>query len=670
MIMPLKYPLLLLTGAFAPLAVYLPAEAETRPPVLIAQTTYPTTEIPCPEGVPPGEIEGETITCGILTVPENYDEPDGRQIDITYAVLHSHSLSPAPDPVIDLRGGPGGTIVGEFMEVRAQLYDSLRRTRDVVLFDQRGTKYSNELLCGPTQFVLLGPLETVLGEEDIEAIGRGFERFQPMFPEVPVDKVNYYAVMGICAEVLEAHGVDLSQYNSPNNAQDTVNLAIALGYDDINLYGISYGTYLAQQIMRDHPDRLRSVVLDSTVTAHVNKYEISLRASDVVLFNLIDECTADVDCAAAYPDLRERTIALVNSLAENPIPLASPVPHPAPGNPTPIDRIDPDAFIGLLALLNKQAPQVAPYVPLLVHELEQGITTTFAGLASGDLLAPEAATSLPDPVAEFQLQAEDLRVQAEELLRAEAALAQTQRPASQWVQRVRDQIATLPEAEQFVETANFYGIGYQSGKPRNRETLLAYVNETFEGDLAQALTADVNALSEVEVRHVYEIVSAFWGNVIPLEAKVATGMFRSFDCREGVAFSDRAATEAVVAELAMPALAADEYVSAIDSYNICQVWPVEPAPAREHTLLESDIPTLVLQGRYDTQTNSEEGRRATEGLSNGRYVEFSSAGHMVFQFSDCAKDIGVAFINNPGGELNTSCTEALVPEFVLPPSDE
>jgi pimeloyl-ACP methyl ester carboxylesterase len=668
--MPLKYPLLLLTGAFAPLAVYLPAEAETRPPVLIAQTTYPTTEIPCPEGVPPGEIEGETITCGILTVPENYDEPDGRQIEITYAVLHSHSLSPAPDPVIDLRGGPGGTIVGEFMEVRAQLYDSLRRTRDVVLFDQRGTKYSNELLCGPTQFVLLGPLETVLGEEDLEAIGRGFERFQPMFPEVPVDKVNYYASMAFCAEVLEAHGVDLSQYSSPNNAQDTVNLAIALGYDDINLYGISYGTYLAQQIMRDHPDRLRSVVLDSTVTAHVNKYEISLRASDVVLFNLIDECTADADCAAAYPDLKERTIALVNSLAENPIPLASPVPHPAPGNPTPIDRIDPDAFIGLLALLNKQAPQVAPYMPLLVHELEQGITTTFAGLASGDLLAPEEATSLPDPVAEFQLQAEDLRVQAEELLRAEAALAQTQRPASQWVQRVRDQIATLPEAEQFVETANFYGIGYQSGKPRNRETLLAYVNETFEGDLAQALTADVNALSEVEVRHVYEIVSAFWGNVIPLEAKVATGMFRSFDCREGVAFSDRAATEAVVAELAMPALAANEYVSAIDAYNICQVWPVEPAPAREHTLLESDIPTLVLQGRYDTQTNSEEGRRATEGLSHGRYVEFSSAGHMVFQFSDCAKDIGVAFINNPDSELNTSCTADLFPEFVLPPSDE
>jgi pimeloyl-ACP methyl ester carboxylesterase len=469
---------------------------------------------------------------------------------------------------------------------------------------------------------------------------------------------------------LPCHGVDLSQYNSPNNAQDTVNLATALGYDDINLYGISYGTYLAQQIMRDHPDRLRSVVLDSTVTAHVNKYEVSPRTSDVVLFNLIEDCAADADCAAAYPDLKERTIALANTLTDTPIPLDSPVPHPAPGNPTPIDRIDPGAFIGLITLLNKKAPQVAPYVPLLVHELELGITTTFAGLASGDLLAPEAASPLPDPVAEFQLQAEDLRVQAEELLRAEAALAQTQRPASQWVQQVQGQIATLPEAEQFVETANFYGIGYQSGKPRNRETLLAYVDETFEGGVAQSLTADVNALSEVEVRHVYEIVSAFWANVNPLEAVVATGMFRSVDCREAVAFSDGAVTEAVVAELAMPPLAADNYQSAIDAYNICQVWPVEPAPASEHALLESDIPTLVLQGRYDTQTNSEMGRRATEGLSNGRYVEFSSAGHMVFQFSDCAKDVGVAFVMNPEGELNTSCTADLFPEFVLPPSDE
>jgi hypothetical protein len=95
---PIALPLLALAAA---LAAQFPAQAQT--------SRYPLTVIPCPTILPPNEIEGKTITCGILTVPENYAEPNGRQIDLTYAVLHSRSLSPAPDPIMDLRGGPGGS---------------------------------------------------------------------------------------------------------------------------------------------------------------------------------------------------------------------------------------------------------------------------------------------------------------------------------------------------------------------------------------------------------------------------------------------------------------------------------------------------------------------------------------------------------------------------------
>jgi len=632
-----------------------------------AKSPYPITQIPCPEGVPPGEVEGKTINCGLLTVPENYAKPKGRQINLTYAVLHSHSLSPAPDPIVGLRGGPGGTIIAtKYMEIQANRFDLLRRTRDVILFDQRGTKYSDQLGCVPTQLVLAETLPAVLGEERADAILLDLlKRFQPMFPEVSQDRLGRYAFQAVCAKVLEAHGVDLSQYNSPNSAQDTVNLAAALGYGKINLYGTSYGTYLAQQVMRDYPDRIRSVVLDSTVPVQVNKYD-SPGSSEVVLFNLIEDCQADANCAAAYPNLKPRTIALVKTLAKKPIPVTSPVPSTAG---VMIDKVDTDAFAGLITLLNQKAPQVAPYLPLIVHELEQGITTTFVGVVSGKLLEPaKSVTPLPETPEDFRLRAEDLRVKAEKLLRAEAALAQTQRPASQWVQRVRNQIATLPKTEQLRETANLYGIGYQTGKPRDRATLLTYIAETFQGKVAQSLTAEVKAMSDVEVRHVYEVVSALINDVQPAEAIVSLGMFRSVDCREAVPFSDRAVTEAVVAKLTMPPLAAVDYESAIDAYNICQVWPVEPAPASEHTVLKSDIPTLVLQGRYDTQTNTEFGRRATEGLSNSHYVEFSSAGHIVIHFSDCAKDVGVAFVNNPERTPDTSCTANLFPKFVLPPT--
>jgi pimeloyl-ACP methyl ester carboxylesterase len=658
-----------LTGALAPLAVWLPAEAETRPPALIAQAaTYPTTEIPCPEALPPGEIEGETITCGILTVPENYDEPEGRQIELTYAVLHSQSLAPAPDPIMDLRGGPGGSVLTAGpMEVRANVYESLRRTRDVILLDQRGTKYSNQLGCASTRFVLTQALEGILSQEAFDEVVFGLiDRFQPTFPEASQRDVFSYAYEAVCAELLAAHGVDLNQYNTPNNAQDVVNLTTTLGYDEINLYGISYGTYLAQQIMRDHPDRVRSTVLDSTLPQHVRKYDFVPRDSEVTFLNLIEDCQADAACAAAYPDLKQRAIALLNTLSATPVPLDNPVTHPNPANPAMIDSVTADAFAGVVELLNSKPRSLPQYLPLMVHELEQGMTTTFVGVASGDLLAPEEPTFIPGTPEAILVEAEDLQVAAEELLRAEAAIAQTQRPASLWVERVRSQIVTLPEAGQLREMGNLFGIGYQTGRPRDRNTLLAYVDETFDGEVAQSLAADVNALSEVEVRHVYEVVSALMESITPVDKLLTVGMYRNLECRETVAFSDRAATEAVINDLEMPQLAVGKINNIISLYNICEIWPVEPAPASEYTLLNSDIPTLILQGRYDTQTNAEMGRRASEGLSNSRYVEVSSSGHGVIFHSDCAKDIGVAFVNNPEGEVNMSCTADLLPEFVLP----
>ena len=63
--------------------------------------------------------------------------------------------------------------------------------------------------------------------------------------------------------------------------------------------------------------------------------------------------------------------------------------------------------------------------------------------------------------------------------------------------------------------------------------------------------------------------------------------------------------------------------------------------------MNSTIPTLVLQGRYDVQTNSEMGIQVMEGLRNGTFVELSSTGHGAIVASQCAKDIGVAFVNNP-----------------------
>jgi len=605
------------------------------------------TQIPCPTVVPPNEVEGETITCGILTVPENYADPDGRQIDISYAVLHSRSLSPAPDPIVDLRGGPGGSLLAvDVLEGRAQLYEPQRQTRDIIMLDQRGTQFSNRLGCAPT-LMLLSSVVFDPSSPNAGLLDPLLEQMRSRFPNADANALTGYAMQALCARVLENHGNDLSNYNTPNNAQDVVNLTVALGYDQVNLYGISYGTYLAQRIMIDHPERVRSVVLDSTVPMQVNKSALNVRAEEVSFLNLVADCEADAACAAAYPNLTERTQALLDKLDEAPISLAEPITPQ--GESTPIDRVTPAEFADLIDAMNYRPGQIAPYLPLIVHELEQGQTTTFVGVVTGTLGTSEPAPPPLEPSPEFyRLQASDLEVQAEDILRARAAAAETSRPASQWVQQVQAVADTLPEAEKALLLANLYGVGYLD-TPRNRETLLTFVAEEFEGDTANRLTAALNAMSDIEVRHVYDVVSALTDSVMPFDQLITYGMYRSIDCREQVPDLEQA--QANYNTMLMPQLGVRPLALAQDIYQVCSFWPVERAPASERVPTSSSIPTLVLQGRYDTQTQSESAVQVMEGLHNGTFVEFSSAGHSVIGFSQCAKDIGVA-LSHPRYELH------------------
>src|SRR3954454_11704141 len=86
------------------------------------------------------------IACGTLDVPENWSHPEGRRIQIAYLILKSTSAQPMPDPVVFLAGGPGSSPL-TLAEVRAPFFAGLRQERDVIFFDQRGTRLSSPLRC-------------------------------------------------------------------------------------------------------------------------------------------------------------------------------------------------------------------------------------------------------------------------------------------------------------------------------------------------------------------------------------------------------------------------------------------------------------------------------------------------------------------------------------------
>ena len=65
----------------------------------------------CPRPLPANEIEGVSLICGRVKVPEDRSKAGGRTVSLAFAVLKATSRYPEADPVIYLQGGPGGSAV-------------------------------------------------------------------------------------------------------------------------------------------------------------------------------------------------------------------------------------------------------------------------------------------------------------------------------------------------------------------------------------------------------------------------------------------------------------------------------------------------------------------------------------------------------------------------------
>src|SRR5215213_4068184 len=289
-----------------------------------------------------------------------------------------------PDPVVHLGGGPGyGQLSAA--ESWAGVFAALRQERDIVLFDQRGTRLSSPLRCEAYSLDLA--IDPPLMEAESAPVAT------PTPPAYPAElsdpdallqtaRERYGPIAEACVEQIMETGVDLSQYNSIASANDTVALVKALGYDDYNLYGVSYGTRLALEVMRNHPESgLRSVVLDSTYPPEIKTYEQLSISTHEVAIQLFADCERDRECNAAYPDLKMRFIAVLARLRTEPV---------VSDDGT---RISDRELINVMHSLTARVETV-PYVPLMITELERGEDETYRGITSGSLFAP--ADNLPE----------------------------------------------------------------------------------------------------------------------------------------------------------------------------------------------------------------------------------------------------------------------------------
>ena len=328
-------------------------------------------EAPCPFALPSGYVEGETVECGYLIVPENRADPEGRDIRLAVAIFRHPDGAPEPDPIIYLEGGPGGSP----LEMRASNVDAyfgpiFAAQRDIIVFDQRGVGFSEPALDCPAF------TELYLDLLDYEVDGARLTG-----REVLDRKVEAFMA---CAEELGAVA-DLSAYNTVANAADVNDLRIALGYEKVNLWGGSYGTRLALGVMRDFPEGLRSVVLDAPYGPEVDLYLSTPGSFDRALTVLTEECAADEACNAAYPDLRTVLFDTVDRL--NASPATVEVIYPLTGES--YDKLLDGAGLTELVFRSLYDTSMRPVLPQAIYAASEGTYTSFLPIAMLDMLRQE-----------------------------------------------------------------------------------------------------------------------------------------------------------------------------------------------------------------------------------------------------------------------------------------
>jgi pimeloyl-ACP methyl ester carboxylesterase len=283
---------------------------------LFARDTFRLDSVVCPFK---GQIEYEPgeIECSLLQVPENREKPDSRFIELHVVKLNStwddeeaekkkkkddeslYELEPGKrdDPIVYLTGGPGALVTYYIKRFKDH---GIRKHRDMYILEQRGIGFSDDF-CPfySTRKPEVGNVSTF--EEHLAA--------------------SFSAAVD-CATSAAAHGVDLSGYNTFENARDVKALRIALGYDKWNVWGISYGSILGQAYVKTDPEGILAVVLDAIVPLDIRNntwawqsvtwYDRDLRKLDEI-------CQSQPACAKRYPDLGQRIREATLSVRDKPI---------------------------------------------------------------------------------------------------------------------------------------------------------------------------------------------------------------------------------------------------------------------------------------------------------------------------------------------------------------
>lgn len=247
----------------------------------------------------PGQNRNVEFECGYLYVYEDReDAPNTNVIKLPVYRFPARLGKTHDDPLVFLTGGPGQS-TSSFVQFVDFVIGAYNANRDVIMFDQRGTGLATPYLECPEY-----------GLANFEAYATGLS--------LEVGSVHAAQALVGCVDRFKAQGVDVNAYRNVDNAADLADLRVAMGIEEWNLFGVSYGTRLALTTMREYPEGIRSVILDSIAPPQMEFFPTTPTSIANSLERLFALCKEDIECNAAYPNLEDIFFQLLDRLDANP----------------------------------------------------------------------------------------------------------------------------------------------------------------------------------------------------------------------------------------------------------------------------------------------------------------------------------------------------------------
>jgi pimeloyl-ACP methyl ester carboxylesterase len=271
--------------------------------------------------------------CGKFSVPEDPDDPKGPHIALAVAVIPAVATQAKPDPLFLIAGGPGQGSIEGYAPMLGALA-AIRRERDLVLVDQRGTGGSNRLGCDMPDDALEG------GE------------------------LTPAELRKLASECLAALHGRAQFYTTSIAVRDLDAVRAALGYAKINVFGGSYGTRVAQHYARRHPGHTRAVILDGVVPPGLAIVPAIAIESQRAFDRVLARCAADNACNSRFPALAAQFAKLDARLRTGPVAVELADPVSGTSRTVEVTR----AHLVMMARMMVYSPWTASLLPLVVHE--------------------------------------------------------------------------------------------------------------------------------------------------------------------------------------------------------------------------------------------------------------------------------------------------------------